>query len=741
MRKLSWFAGGFALAAAACVYVLTDALVLWLAGACLALSIVGKLLGIRRLAVALLGAGAAFLWCNLYPWIAGTEVVIPDDAQVLTVRISAVPHSSVVGASVYATWDDQNVVIYGPEELLDCRPGDLVTMTAEVEQTSRSALSGEGLFFRARGANYVIFAKSELTIVRGEPAWPETVSMWLQERIQTLYQGEEAGFLMAILTGERSGLTFSTRNELSVAGLSHAIAVSGMHVSMLLMLISFLCGKNPRLTALLGIPAVIAFALVTGASASVCRAAFMHILLLTAPLFGRDHDTLTSLSAAALVLLLINPWAVADASFQLSFAAVLGLITLSGPIQKRILSLWKKSGRVRRFVAGTVSATLSATFVTLPLIVIYFGQVSLAALPVNLLSLWAVTVVFTLGLLSCLLGPVGIVLSWPVTLLVKWILLLCDIVSRFPYAAAYVEAPALLIWTCAAYILAAVVLLSGKKLPLWSGLSVMTAAFVICVFLGRWNLCRGDLTFTADDVGQGQSLILHTDDCTAVIDCGGSYRDEAGESVVRILHSAGITQIDALIVTHFDADHTGGISQLLQRVNVGSILVPDYQSPYRDEVETAAAAANVPVSTVTGEALVEFSSGWIRLMAAETGSKGNDAGLCVLAQAADFRILVTGDQTAAGELYLMTHWPIPQVDLLVAGHHGAADSTSGLLLEQTQPETVLISVKAGNAYGHPAPELLQRLENAGAKVLRTDELGTITIPYKTGRDTDGKKTG
>jgi competence protein ComEC len=286
-----------------------------------------------------------------------------------------------------------------------------------------------------------------------------------------------------------------------------------------------------------------------------------------------------------------------------------------------------------------------------------------------------------------------------------------------------------------------VVLVSGKKLPLWGCLSVMTAAFLVCILFGRWNLCRGDLTVTAVDVGQGQSLIVRTDDCTAVIDCGGSYLDESGEAVARTLHSAGILHVDMLIVTHFDADHVGGVPQLLQRVDVGCIMIPDYLSTYRDQLEAAAAAAHVPVTTVTGEALVEISSGWMRLMAAEAETKSNDAGLCILGQVEDFTFLVTGDRTASGELQLLTRWPIPQVDLLVAGHHGAADSTSNVLLQQVKPKTVLISVEADNAYGHPAPETLQRLENSGAKVLRTDELGTITITYETGRDTHGKKTG
>ena len=221
--------------------------------------------------------------------------------------------------------------------------------------------------------------------------------------------------------------------------------------------------------------------------------------------------------------------------------------------------------------------------------------------------------------------------------------------------------------------------------------------------------------------------MLQSRDFTAVIDCGGSYPEEAGEEAARLLNSAGITQVDALIVTHYDEDHSGGAEQLMRRVKAERIFAPDYPCEEREVLESAAKTAQVPVTFVTEQALIEFERGFIRLMAAEPGTEGNDASLCVLANAAGYDILVTGDRGGRGELALMTRWPLPDVDLLVAGHHGAAGSTSNLLLEHVKPEKVLISAGKNNRYGHPSEETLQRIADAGAEVLRTDLLGTIIL--------------
>lgn len=728
MRKLAIFSAAFTAAAAIYVYVLADARALMLAGACLLLSFLGRMFRCRRCAIAFLGAAAALLWCfGFQTLFLENAAVVPGEVQTVTVRVSELPRTTQYGASVYADLDGYGAVLYGGEALLELEPGDQVTCEARVEKSGIKPGGEESLYLRSKGIAFRLYAKSKLTVQQGRMTWPEQIRAWLRSRITTLYDGDTAGFLQAVLIGDRSGLNYAVQNRLSVAGISHTIAVSGMHVSMLLALLSFLCGKSPRLTALFGIPVVIGFALMTGASASVCRAAAMQILLLCAPLLGREHDSLTALGAAALVLLLIDPWAVADVSFQLSFSAVLGLILFASPIQNKLLSFGKKPGCLHRFLASGISATLGATVLTLPLTVFYFGMISLAALPVNLLCLWAVTAVFTLGLVSCVAGPVGAVLAVPVAVLVRYILGLCGIVADWPFAAAYPENPALMVWAAAAYILALYLLLTKRRISCWRHMSVLSAAFLVCLLLGSWKFNRGNMTFTAVDVGQGQCLILNTGGFTAVIDCGGSDPDDAGEAAARVLHSAGVTRVDALVLTHYDSDHAGGVPQLLDRVAVDRILAPALETDSREAIEAAAAAAGVPFVPVEREAKLEFESGWLRVMGAEPGASGNESSLCVLAKAAEYDILVTGDRSANGELTLLSSWAIPAVDLLVAGHHGAETSTSNLLLEHTRPETVLICVGEDNSYGHPSPAALQRIEASGAEVLRTDLMGTITI--------------
>lgn len=730
MRKLVIFSGAFALAAAVYVYLVRDARALWLAGAFLALSLLGRWRNWRRLAVAGLGFAVGILWCFAYQSVRyGLEAYYGTE-ETVTLRLDDRPVQTQYGARVAGelVLDGRNylAVLYDDGELLELapEPGEFVTCLAQIEPAGLSVRDGENLYLRSQGIELQLKARSELTVTPGRPNLSAAIRMWLQDRIHSLYEGETAGLVRALLTGDRSELSYNVQNRLSVAGLSHAVAVSGMHVSFLLMMAACLCGGSPRMLAVVGIPLVVLFALVTGASPSVCRAAVMQVLILAAPLIRRESDGPTNLAAAALILLMENPWTVASISFQLSFAAVAGLLLLSGPIQQKLLSMKRKPGRVYRFVVSGISATLSATAATLPLTVYYFGLLSIAAPLTNLLSLWAVTVVFMLGLLSCCLGPVGVVLAWVVDLLSRYVLTLCGVVSSVPFAAAYPQNVPLLIWAILAYGVALTALLTKRKLPVLPLLSGLTAGFLACILWGNWNFFREEWQFAALDVGQGQCLVFRSEEYVAVIDCGGPDPEEAGETAARYLHSAGVTAIDALILTHYDEDHSGGALQLLDRVRVDSVFLPELQD--KSGIRAALEAAESRVFLVDDRVQIAFPGGEIWLYPPVLKENDNNGGVCVLATAAEYDILITGDMDRFGEMRLMSVYDLPDVDLLVAGHHGAADSVCPLLLDTVRPETVVISV-GENQYGHPAGETLDRIANTGAAILRTDEMGTVTM--------------
>lgn len=714
MRKLAIFSAAFALAAAIFVYLLSDARVIWIAGACLALSVLGRLLGLKRVAIAGLGISVGFLWSLCYQQIWLKDAILLDERdEIVTVRVSQLPYETNYGAAAHCRMDRYEAILYGDDSLLSVQPGDTVLCRVQIETQNDS------LYLRSDGIILCLYADGELSITEGSPNVPEYIRLWLQSRIDMLYEGEAAGLVKALLTGDRSGLSYETTNELSVVGLSHAVAVSGMHVSILLTMVAMLCGYQPRLMALLGIPVTILFALMTGASPSVCRAAVMQILLLAAPLVRRERDNATTLGAAALILLVQNPWCIASVSFQLSFAAVAGLMLFSGRMQRRILRLKKKPGKVLRFIASGVSATLGATLPTLPLTIFYFGMVSVVAPLTNLLSLWAVTGVFTFGLSSCLIGPV---VAWVAAMLSEYVLALSGFMASFPYAAAYLQNIPLMIWAVMLYFLLAAFLLFDRMPVRWI-MCCMTAGFLACIVSAHLQFSLQPWRLTVLDVGQGQCLVLQIGSYTAIIDCGGSDPQEAGEEAARFLHSAGMTHADALILTHYDEDHAGGAVQFLRRVHTDAVYLPvteDAQQIAKSIEETAE-----EIHYVTSVVEIELPNGKLTLFPPISQENDNNGGVCVLATAEEYDILITGDLDAGAESLLIANWDLPDVELLLAGHHGARTSTSGALLLTVRPETVAISVGADNSYGHPHEETLARIRQIGAEIYRTDQMGNL----------------
>ena len=188
-------------------------------------------------------------------------------------------------------------------------------------------------------------------------------------------------------------------------------------------------------------------------------------------------------------------------------------------------------------------------------------------------------------------------------------------------------------------------------------------------------------------------------------------------------------RVDRLVLTHFDADHANGVCQLLDRERVDTLCIPDCPDEGRlyDTILNAASEVGTTVQFIDETTVFPLGTASVTVFAPLPGKNSNETGLCVLASAEKYDILITGDLPEMAEYRFLSAYTPGDVDLLVAGHHGAATSTSEALLRQTSPETVLISVGGSNRYGHPAGETLDRLAAFGAEVYRTDECGTITV--------------
>ena len=747
MRRLCLFSGGFAIAAALYLFLLHDApvvLLAALAAVCALLFLLRRPLA-RRAAVCVLGLLAGLAWCRGYealflrPFEALSGKTAAFSAQAL-----AAPQETSYGRSVSArlALDGKSctAVLYFDETDGEILPGSRLSGTAKLTTAQEKHARGND-YDLSRGVFLTASCRGPLHTEPGQASVrlaPAMLAARLRAAIRAAFPSDTAGFIQALLLGDKTELSYEEKNDLAIAGIYHAVAVSGMHVSILLGMILLLCGGNHRLAAALGLPAAAFFIVMTGAPASAVRAGVMQALVLCAPLVRRENDPPTTICAALLVLLAQNPWALLNVGLQLSFASTAGIVFFAGGLyrslsENRLLSRLLRPKNVLssllRAMLTALCCTISSMVFALPITALQFGTVSLAAPVVNVLALWMLSIVFCGGLLTALLalalpaaaGVCAWALSWPVRL----VLLIVREAAKLPFAALYLENGYLIAAAVFLYGLALLLALRPRAVRFWQAAAAALLVTACCMGLSCADYALPDASFSMLDVGQGQCLVSRSGKSVSVIDCGGQ-EDASGETAARFLLARGVTQVDRLILTHFDADHCNGVRQLLHRVRVKTLYVPELspENGLRTKLLFAAAQAGTEIRFVTDDLMLPDG---MRIFAPTGSAEEPNAGLCVLAAGEKYDILVTGDLSEQAEYRLLSTHELPHAAVLVAGHHGAASSTSEALLRAVKPETVLISVGADNRFGHPADETLRRIAKAGAAVYRTDLSGTITI--------------
>ena len=755
MRRLFMAALGFALGAALCAYLLTGwnrllALVLLLAIGCIGVCFRKKII-FHRAACVLLAAAAAVCITSAYdafylsPMEEAAATQSEYQAQVMSESIlypsgwkSVELHVPLAGRTTKAR------VFYRSDE--DYLPGDLLRFSGTLSWNGRPETL-EDWYEPSRGIRLSGWLPQDVSCTRPDALplrfFPAYAAMQLRRTIRTLMHGEEAELLCALLTGQRSGLSYLLRDQMATAGIYHTLAVSGLHVSVLIGLLRQLLRRRKRLLVVLGLPLLAFYVLLTGASPSAVRAAWMLALVLIAPVLRREADALTSLGLAALIILIQNPYTIASVSFQLSFLACLGILTLQAPIGRFLMPKWqirkgmpwpRRQGiRIARAAAQILIVTLSAQFAVLPASCWYFGYVSLVGPLSNLLCSFSVTILFSVGLLMSLLGsvflPLGLPLAFLSTWLARYLIVITRLMSAIPYAKLYTASPYTIFFLIFLYALAACILFVGApRRPL---VPVLCIALMLsaCLGLNALSYDAAAFTFFALDVGQGQCLLLSSGGVSAMIDCGGSNDLETARTAEKYLSMIGARQLDLLILTHYDSDHAGGVIPLMERIPVRQIIGPDVEDDMgnRQRIEEALSGTNTSLQLLDHRvARVDFGNGQLRVFPPVAYTSDNEACLTILASFDQYDILATGDISIYAEQILLKRYDLPDIELLVAGHHGSRYATSEELLSETKPELVVISV-GENRYGHPAKETLERIDASGATVLRTDQAGTITV--------------
>jgi competence protein ComEC len=566
----------------------------------------------------------------------------------------------------------------------------------------------------------------------------------------------EAALARGFVLGQDEGVDEATVEDFRRAGLSHLLAVSGQNVMLLALLAMPLLAAlgiplRERLVWVLALIAV--YVPLAGAGPTIQRAGAMGAAGVLATLAGRPSSRLYALLLALGVTLAIDPGVAADVGWQLSFAAVAGIYVLASPLRRAVLARLGP-GPIRGALAEGLAVTVSATLATAPLIAFHFEALSTTTLAANLLAMPAVAPAMWLGMASAAAAQIpGLpveALNAPNALLLAYVAQIAAWCGGPSWAEVHLRlGPGGL---AAAYL----ALAGGVVLGRWSSrrrrlarartgggaihliaarrrqvvVSLLGFGLVAGLWLWTSSAARTDgsdgppagLRIEVLDVGQGDAILLRPARAPAILVDGGP----PGGGLLGRLESAGVERLAAVVATHDQSDHTGGLAELLGRLPVARLV---YARLGRRLRVRALAAGATPTRVAAGTVL---HSGPLRLevlwppptlaTASGPGADPNQRALVLLARWRRFSMLLTAD--AEAEAVPLDPGP---VDVLKVAHHGSDDAGLAALLARAQPSLAVISVGDGNPFGHPTAATLSTLAAAGVPTLRTDRDGTVAI--------------
>ena len=565
----------------------------------------------------------------------------------------------------------------------------------------------------------------------------------------------EAALLLGMVLGQDERLGDDVRDDFERSGLAHVLAVSGQNV-MLLATLVLAAGAGlglPLRTRLLLALALVAFYVpLTGAGPSIQRAGVMGAAGLVAALAGRPAHRWYALGLAAAVTLVLNPRASGEPGWQLSFAAVIALLALAPPL-RGVIARWMPGP-----VADVAAITTAATLGTAPLMALHFEQVSLAALPANLLAAAAIAPVMWLGMLAAAAAQVTPALAVPfnaanepLLAFVAWVahtfaatpaaVLPVRLGSPWALGGAYAALAgavlaARLVWrrAAAAPWLAPDLPVSSRVrgrrlLGLAAAVSVAALGLGAAVNVGSVEPpARGELVVSFLDVGQGDATLLQKDGVAVLVDTG-----PPGGPILRRLSEAGVERLDALVITHAQSDHEGAALQVLRRVPTRLVVNGGAGWPTPVQAGLARATKARRIAAHAGQVLT-LGGIRIRLLWPPPPGPGfrpegdpNLRAVVAVVQSGEFDLLLPAD----AESDVTAALSLPEVEALKVAHHGSADEGLPQLLERTTPRFAAIEVGRANTYGHPAPSTLAALEQVD-HVYRTDRDGTVRLRVRGG---------
>lgn len=554
--------------------------------------------------------------------------------------------------------------------------------------------------------------------------------------------GAQAGVARALVLAERDGIPRELWDAFARSGAAHLLSISGFHVGVVAALLNgilSLAGRAPRTRAAGTAAGVWAYVLLIGAPTSATRAAWMTTAFVAGRLRRAPARALGALGLSMLAISVLRPGVVSGAGFQLTVAGTAGILVLA----KWLLAHWPRH-RGHRWIAPPLAAGIGASVFTAPVLAWHFGQVPLLSLPSSVLLTPLVATAVPGVLAAVVMDVLGIpgagVPGAGAEALLQVVVVAASALGDVPgstWNASPQEAGLLVAGALAALALGgaqwrnrpavrAAVVVAGACAALWLGQAALSLAG------------RGRIEIVAIDVGQGDAIGIRTPGGRwLLVDAGprSAGADAGLTRVVPFLRARGVRRLEAVVLTHPDEDHAGGLSSVLAHVPTGTVLGPGLgggQRGHMDGLEEARRAGVPWRRAMKGDSWTTDGVAFHVLSPGPPTAEWspNDWSVVLRVAYGEFDALLMGDADNRIEAEILDQGDQGKVEVLKVGHHGSRTSTSAEFVEVVSPDYALISAGARNRYGHPHPQVLARLEQAGARVLRTDRHGTVSVTGK-----------
>lgn len=561
------------------------------------------------------------------------------------------------------------------------------------------------------------------------------IQKYIRDTINGTLTDEEGNLLLAILLGDKDKLSEDIQESFKTSNLSHMLAVSGAHVSYIILGLTYVLQnsiigkKNGKIVCIIFL---LAFMAITNFTPSVTRACIMAILTLLSSIIYRKSDVYTNISVAALITLIFNPYSLLDLGFQLSYGGTIGIIIFIKRIQEK-----KSNSKVINYIKQMALVSIYANIIIIPIMMYHFNTVSFTFIISNIMASPILGIIVITGFLfiitSITVKPLTRLIAIFIKPILSILIKISQICSKLPFSNILVVTPYMFnVISYYAIILYCIKSKKNNKCKIIICLLIVLILinFIIYIFPQK-------LRIFFIDVGQGDStLIITPDKKTVLIDGGGSDSFDVGEKVLLpYLLDRRILKIDYVLISHFDTDHCGGILTIMEKVKVKNIIISE-QAEHSENYERFKKLMIhkrirlIEVKKGDKIKIGRYSEFKILFPTSRLLSENplNNNSIVTQFNYNNFKMLFTGDiEKLAEQQILKTEKAEIRADILKVAHHGSKTSSIPEFIKAVRPRIALIGVGKNNTFGHPNQQTIKNLENIKCRIYRTDLQGEIII--------------